>query len=578
MIIFRRRITAVALRNLALSAFLILPAAGGLAAAGAAVAAGAAGEEDQAVSPNSPLHASGGVFEEVVANGPDLLPARFPEEFRTISGRRNNGRHRSWGQSGTPFARRLAAAYDDGVSRAAGGQRPSARAISNACVDQPDSIPNSTGASGFLWQWGQFLDHDITLTPNSVFPENLDIEVPMGDPFFDPEGTGTATIPLRRSAWRIVDGVRNQINSITGWVDGSNIYGSNPRRTRELRGSRGRLRTSAGDLPMFNTARLPNQPTDDPSLFLSGDVRANEQVGLTAMHTLFVREHNDWAREIAAAQPGLSPRQIFLTARAMVGAEMQAITYREFLPLLLGPDGLEPYRGYDPTIDPRIGNEFATAAFRVGHTMLPPGLALLDRNLAPVGAGRLPLREAFFHPSLLIELGVEPFLRGLAMYPAQEIDPLVVDEVRNFLFGPPGAGGFDLASLNIQRGRDHGLPSLNEARRELGLAPYADFDDVPASPRARAALAEIYGTIEDVDLWLGGLVERHVRGAMVGETLFTLIKDQFERLRDGDRFWYESYLPPELVRLVERRTLGKIIRSNTRIGREIPADVFRLSP
>jgi Animal haem peroxidase len=557
----------VALRNLALSALLALPA----------VSALAAGEAERAVSPNSPLLASGGVFEEAVAAGPDLPAARFPEEFRTISGRRNNGRHRSWGQSGTPLARRLVAAYEDGVARPSGALRPSARAISNACVDQPESIPNSTGASGFLWQWGQFLDHDLSLTPNSVLPESFDIEVPAGDPFFDPEGTGTATIPLRRSAWRIVDGVRNQVNSITGWVDGSNVYGSNPQRARELRASGGRLRTSAGDLPMFNRHQLPNQPSDDPSLFLAGDLRANEQVALTAMHALFVREHNYWAAELAAAQPELSARQIYLTARALVGAELQAITYREFLPLLLGPHALEPYRGYDPTIDPRIANEFATAAFRVGHTMLPPRLALLDRNLEPVGPGPLPLRDAFFRPSLLTELGVEPFLRGLAMYPAQEIDPLVVSEVRNFLFGPPGAGGFDLASLNIQRGRDHGLPSLNEARRELGLVPYADFDDVPAGPRARDALAEIYGTVDDVDLWLGGLVERHVAGAMVGETFFVLIKDQFERVRDGDRFWYQSYLPPDLVRLVERRTLGKIIRSNTRIGHEIPADVFRLA-
>jgi hypothetical protein len=541
-----------------------------------AAAAGAAEVGPRDVSPNNPEAVSGAVLSMPGAAGRELEPARFPEEFRTIAGRHNNGRYRSWGAANQPLRRLLEPGYGDGVALPAGGTRPGARAISNACVAQERLVASADNASGFLWQWGQFLDHDLSLVPVSIFPERFDIEVPAGDPSFDPDATGTATIPLTRSAWASVDGVRQQINSITAWIDASNIYGSDSRRARAMRGKAGTLRMSEGDLPPFNEGGLPNSPSNDPSFFLGGDFRANEQVALTAMHALFIREHNQWVAAFREADPDLPARFAYQMARAIVGAEMQAITYREFLPLLLGPDALEPYAGYDREADSRIANEFTTAAFRVGHTMLPPSLLLLDRRLKPVGPGEVPLRGAFFRPDLLVEHGLEPFLRGLAWSHAQEVDPRVVDEVRNFLFGEPGSGGFDLPALNIQRGRDHGLPSLNGTRRGLGLAPYADFDDVPAGPQARAALAEVYPTIEDVDLWVGGLVERHVQGAMVGETFFTLIKDQFERLRDGDRFWYESYLPPQWVRRVERRNLARILRANTEIGREISDDVFRV--
>ncbi len=95
-------------------------------------------------------------------------------------------------------------------------------------------------------------------------------------------------------------------------------------------------------------------------------------------------------------------------------------------------------------------------------------------------------------------------LRGLARQRAQEIDPFVVDAVRNFLFGPPGAGGFDLAALNIQRGRDHGLPSYNQARVEYGLAPVQTFADLTTNPAVQARLASVYATVEEVDALGGG--------------------------------------------------------------------------
>lgn len=259
------------------------------------------------------------------------------------------------------------------------------------------------------------------------------------------------------------------------------------------------------------------------------------------MHTLFVREHNRLAALIAADNPALDDEEIYQRARAIVAAEIQIITYNEFLTLLLGADALPPYAGYDAQVNPNIKNEFSTAAFRFGHTMLPSTLLRLDENGNEISNGHVALRNAFFNPALVIEDGIEPILRGLAVQPAQEIDTQIVDEVRNFLFGPPGSGGFDLASLNIQRGREHGLPSYNAVRLSLGLASANSFADITSDAALQSALASAYNNdVSQVDLWVGGLAEDHLAGALVGETFHAIISNQFTRLRDGDRFWHQN--------------------------------------
>lgn len=503
--------------------------------------------------------------------------ARFPEEFRSVDGRGNNPFFPEWGAAGTPLLRVTPVAYGDGFETPAGEERKGARLISNLCAAQELPVANPQGASDYLWQWGQFLDHDLDLTPVTEPPEPFDIPVPSGDAWFDPRGEGATKIPLDRSAYVVVDEVRQQINAITAFIDASNVYGSDPVRARALRAldGSGRLRTGPGDLLPCNDRGLPNaEQGDDPCFFLAGDFRANEQVGLTALHTLFVREHNYWAARFAHSDPQLDDEAIYQQARAIVGAEMQAITYREFLPLLLGPGALAPYRGYDPSVHPGISNAFATAGYRVGHTMLPETLRRLDDDLQPLALGDLPLARAFFNPAEIRERGIEPLLRGLAWQRAQAVDNRLSDAVRNFLFGPPGAGGFDLAALNIQRGRDHGLASYNEVRLAFGLEPAREFGDIHPDPAVQADLATAYASVEDVDVWVGGLAEPHAPGAMVGETFRAILVDQFERLRDGDRFWYQGYLPPPLVREVERQTLARILRRNTAIGSEVPDRIF----
>ena len=513
---------------------------------------------------------------------------RNDEPYRTIDGGGNNRQKPKMNQPGTQLVRLVSPDYSDGTSSLAGEHRPNPRDISNIVAVQDRLIPNPKSASDFLWLWGQFLDHDISLTPTVEPPELENIPIPAGD-VFDPGNTGTRGMMFNRSVYDPDTGESNpreQLNEITGWIDASNIYGSNAERASALRlndGS-GKLRTSAGNLLMFNNSGLPNDDRSiGPEFFASGDVRANEHVGLTAIHTLFVREHNRLAEEILMREPDLLDKEIdyrdeeiYQRARRIVGAQMQIITYNEFLPVLLGPDAVEPSSpGYDSSIDAGVANIFSTAAYRFGHSMLSSLILRLDAQGNEIAAGHLPLREAFFAPQKFVETGLEPILRGFATQISQKVDVFFVDDIRNFLFGPPGAGGLDLVALNIQRGRDHGLPSYNDVRRELeGLEPKTDFPEVTESPELQNKLADAYGNTNNIDVYIGGLAEDPVSGSMLGELFHTIVTLQFKALRDGDRFWYQRSLSQDELREVEKTKLAHIIRRNTDIGDEISDNVF----
>lgn len=514
--------------------------------------------------------------------GDVVVPFAFGSEARTIDGTGNNVGNPTWGSAGTHFLRLAPVDYADGFAAPSGGSRPNARAISNALCAQTGSQMNDRFVTDMLWQWGQFLDHDIDLTEIHDPPEAFDIPVPVGDIWFDPTSTGTQMIPLDRSDYDPATGTgignpRMQMNGITSFIDASNVYGSDAVRASALRTNdgTGRLKTSAGNLLPFNTGGLPNAGGPSPSLFLAGDVRANEQVGLTVLHTLFMREHNRLAGVISTGDPGLTGEEVYQRARAIVGAQMQVITYKEFIPILLGSGSLTPYTGYDPSANPGVGNEFATASYRLGHTMLSSTLMRLGPDLNPIAEGNLPLRDAYFTPTRITnEGGIDPVLRGLSTQMMQEVDMLIVDDVRNFLFGSPGAGGFDLAALNIQRGRDHGLASYNATRVAYGLSPVGSFAEITNSSTHQAELQATYGDVNDMDLWVVSLAEDDLPGSMVGPTLMAVLKDQFERLRDGDRFWYQNvFVGAQLVQLQGTR-LSDVIRRNTDIDGEIQGNVF----
>ena len=237
--------------------------------------------------------------------------------YRSIDGSGNNAANPSMGSQNTAFSRWAAADYEDGVSSFAGPSRPNPRDVSSAIFAQAQSIESKNGLSDLIWQWGQFLDHDLTLTPvphaGSQEEEVTPISIPAGDEFFDPMGSGNQTIDFTRSLFdaetgNSTDNPRQQVNIVTDWIDASQVYGSDDARAASLRAFvDGLLLTSSSDskpgefLPI-NSDLLPNEnfvdDVADEVLFLGGDLRANDQIGLMAMHTLFVREHNRLARAL----------------------------------------------------------------------------------------------------------------------------------------------------------------------------------------------------------------------------------------------------------------------------------------
>jgi hypothetical protein len=526
--------------------------------------------------------------------------------FYSFDGTGDNLTHTNWGATGQDLLRTAPAQYGDGISTLAGANRPSARVISDLlATDSTDgNLTNSRLMSDWIYAWGQFLDHDLDLTTNGVGTQHVAANIPVpndpNDPFFQ---NGATVIFFNRSEFDPATGTdtsnpRQQVNNITAWLDGSVIYGSDARTADALRSHvGGRLKTSPGDLlPFNNTTYFPNihdaATASDPTasfniandahivpnsqLFMAGDIRVNENIELTAVQTLFMREHNRIADEIHAQNPGLTDEQVYQEARAIVIAEEQVITFQEWLPALLGPNAIAPYGGYDPAVNPGIANEFSTAAFRVGHTLLAPDVQFLN----PDGTTKFPavsLANAFFNPPKIVQNGVDPIIKYLGTDNAQEVDNKIVPELQNFLFGPPGAGGLDLASLNIQRGRDHGIAGYNTVRAAYGLPQVDSFEDITSNTVVQAKLKQMYGNVNNIDLWVGGLAEDHVAGGSVGLLFTRIIADQFMRIRDGDRLWYQNLYSGAALDALQNVSLAQIVSRNT-VNHDLQSRLFFFKP
>ncbi len=496
--------------------------------------------------------------------------------FRNTFGRCNNLANANWGATEIPLLRELSSEYGatDPLNALGGTTRPNPRVISNLIVQQGNTPPSAT-LSSFVFSWGQFLDHDIGITPENEMESAYISETGA------PGDLITNMLSFHRS--EVVEGSgvntpREQVNLITAWIDGSNVYGADQIRATWLRtGNGGRLKTSAGNLLPYNTTDGElNSPINedapfmagenpDTPVFVAGDVRANEQSSLTALHTLFVREHNRLCDEIITANnydPMFDDETIYRIAKKRVVALLQSITYNEFLPAL--GVNLTAYTGYDNTVQPDLFNGFSTAAFRLGHTMVPPELLLVNDNGSLVASGRVSLIQAFFNPSLTAANGIDPVLKGLSVQYQEEIDIKIVEELRTFLFAPVGGTGFDLASFNIQRGRDHGLADYNAYRNAFTGSSAVSFADITSDATLEANLATLYGNVDDIDLWVGLLSEDKLPGSQIGLTLHNMLAEQFRRLRDGDYYFYlnDPVLMSDIME-IENTSLSDIIERNT---------------
>ena len=596
---------------------------------------------------------------------------------RTLSGSGNNVRHPAWGMAGAPYLRIAPSGYSDGVSHMAPG--PRARFVSNRIFnDLGQNLFSENDLTQWAWVWGQFLDHDFGLRDERV------IEIaPIGFSAADPLETfrnDFNAIDFWRTPPAAGSGVttpREYLNGLSSYIDASNVYGVTAERLDWLRAGPvdGTPADNAASLLLTRSGYLPRvsargEPSEAPGMDLfgalvatprnavvAGDVRANENLGLTAIQTLFAREHN---RIVALLPPTLPAERRFQIARRVVGAEEQYITYAQVLPAL--GVRLDAYHGYDRTRDAGLSNEFAVVGYRA-HSMINGNLELTE------GAGRwsaarvagfsasgidvaphdglvtldIPLTIAYGNPVLLESLGLGPVLKSLALEREYRNDEQIDDALRSVLFRvprpgmtAPGACGRpvvdprcftgvqDLAAIDLERARDHGMPTYNALRRAYGLAPRQSFAEItgeepdaaaaaindptslafiglldrkggaiplgsPAAQREAvtgvrrttlaARLQAVYGDVSKLDAFVGMVSENHIPGTEFGELQLAIWQRQFEALRDGDRFFY---LHDPALRTIKRRygisfrhTLAEVIEQNT--DARVQSNVFRLA-
>lgn len=618
-------------------------------------------------------------------------------EARSLSGAGNNVSHPEWGAAGQPYTRLAPANYADGVGEMVAG--PSPRYVSNRIFNSLGvDLFSERNVSQWGWVWGQFLDHSFGRAEPGT--EYAPIPYSSSDPLERFEDSLEA-VPFARNTVAPGTGTgpgnpREQVNTVNSYIDAWALYGGSSARLEWMRtgpdngnpadagatlllpkkflptaGARGDAQTA----PAMETEGLLAEAPQNA--VVAGDVRANENVELTAVTTLFAREHN---RIVAALPATLSNEERFQIARRVVGAEQQWITYNEFLPAM--GVTLSPYAGYDANVDPQLSDEFATVGYRA-HSMVN-GEEEIEAPASKFRSKVTRLRElgvevvpspihgskvivkitqgaAFFNPILIPEVGLALILEGLSAAPGYRNDEQLDDQLRSILFGVPRSGASpafcfsnpgvpecfsimeDLGAIDIQRERDHGIPTYAQLRQALGLPAQSTFREVtgesseefptedplvPAtdaidsphildfvklenyfgetigggSSSARPAkkakvtapqravygtrrttlaarLKAIYGTVGNLDAFVGMMSEPHVAGSELGEVQYALWRRQFEALRDGDRFFYAN--DPVLAEFESRygvsykHSLRELIALDGGVAaKKLPANVF----
>ncbi|XP_065359747.1 uncharacterized protein LOC135953697 [Calliphora vicina] len=520
---------------------------------------------------------------------PTCMPAS--ERYRTHDGTCNNKRRSRWGAAQMPFNRFLPPEYGDGVDTtrksADGGPLSSSRFVSLLVHGARDGEAPLTL---MLAQWGQLLDHDLTSTaqPRSIngsvpsccgskdfHPSCFPIKVPLDDPWLSPLKVRCLEFLRSAPAQRrdCVLSWREQTNQATSYIDASPIYSSSVK-------SSDNARVFRKGLLIFGRGN----PADDvcqrgaiaSHCIRSGDGRSGEQPGLLALHHVWVHEHNLIAMKLGEMNLHWSDEKIYQETRRIIGAMFQHITYREFLPIVLGREVVKLfdlelltsgyYEGYDPKTNPAVANAFSAAAFRFGHSLVQNSYMRCDRFHNVIN-NNVSLHEEFQRGDIGSVGSLHRLIRGMATQRALKRDEFITPELTNHLFQTPGFPfGLDLAAINIQRGRDHGIPPYTHWRVPCGLTPINTWDEFATvvGPESARRISHAYHSVHDVDLFVGGIAERPVVGGLVGPTFACIIAQQFSNTRKGDRFWYEnagfeSSFTPAQLHSIRRVSLASVL-------------------
>ncbi|XP_071952320.1 dual oxidase 1-like [Antedon mediterranea] len=519
--------------------------------------------------------------DEIKCSHPKPKQENFNTEYPGYDGWYNNPTNPNWGAADMPLRRLVPPAYSDGSYKPSGHNRASPLELSEAIMKGETghrSFLNRTVLMTFFGQ--QVVEEILDAQRPGCPPEYFNIPLPEGH---IPNAPKDFQMPFLRTRYDMNTGYspnspRQQLNEVTPYLDGGLIYGTSKAwadALREFHG--GRLsRSHRGNYPHENDIGLPMANPPPPAeahnhtlrnaerFFKLGNPRGNENPFLLTFGILLFRYHNYWADYFAARQPGWNDEKIYNEARKWTIAIYQNIVLYEWLPALLNLQETPSYSGYNQHVHPGISHVFQSAAMRFGHTLVPPGVIRRTTQCeyikTTVHSSYHPNKDAksghhgirtcnsYWNPQVpILEHDIEPILLGMASQITEREDNIITEDLRGMVFGPLEFSRRDLMALNIQRGRDHGLPDYNTIRDYLGLGRKESFEDINnVSNNSKSAidkniirrLKNISGNIDNIDVWVGGLLETTSDGP--GELFHHVILDQFLRIRDGDRFWFEN--------------------------------------
>uniref|UniRef100_A0A8C1U410 NAD(P)H oxidase (H2O2-forming) n=1 Tax=Cyprinus carpio TaxID=7962 RepID=A0A8C1U410_CYPCA len=461
-------------------------------------------------------------------------------EVQRYDGWYNNLADHDRGAAHAALVRLFPAQYTDGVYLPRQEPHlPNPRQISNIAMSGQSGLMSYRNRSVLSVAFGYHVWSEISETRRpGCPPEFMHINVQKEDPVFGSNSSQPVLLQFQRAEWdpstgKSPNNPRTQVNHVTAWIDGSSIYGSSSSWCDALRTfSKGLLASgSSKDMPRRSSSGYLMWSAPDPStspgsqeLYEFGNAWANENIFTVTEGIIWFRYHNYLASKLHEEHPFWSDEELFQNARKRVIATFQVNTVF--------------FAGYQKYVDPGISAEFEAAAVRFGLTLPPPGV--YKRYTAQITFVKLLEINVDMNPNLQSSQDVDELIMGMASQIAEREDNIIVEDLRDYMYGPLRFSRSDAVALTIQRGRDFGLPSYNQIRESLNMRPVNSWDEINPKLKNTQVLPQpsLYeNDISRLELFVGGLLESQ-EGP--GPVFSTIILDQFERIRNADRFWFEN--------------------------------------